>query len=119
MLERRTMIGGGLIGPNDTEFMGYPIVNSVEGPLEKIALSNCTEGCITRCILKYNDYSISACMIVYVLMLNDNLYLIDSHTQMVVAENSSNTYIDGFVMPRINRRDSLIEADIRSFPNQV
>ena len=58
-------------------------------------------------------------MIVYVLMLNDNLYLIDSYTQMVVVEEGSNTYTDGFVMPRISRRDSLIEAVIRSFPNEV
>lgn len=99
--------------------MGYPIVNSIEGPLPKITPPNCTEGCITRCILKYNDYSISACVIVYVLMLNDNLYLIDSHTQMVDVEEGSNTYTNGFVIPSISRRNSLIEADVIPFPNQV
>lgn len=91
MLERRTMIGGGVIGPNDTEFMGYPIVNSVEGPLSEITPSNCTEGCITRCILCGGYSSVKPCIIVYVLKLNDTLYLIDSYYQIVVPDNSLGT----------------------------
>lgn len=69
--------------------MGYPIVNSVEGPLSEILPSNCTEGCITRCILWNGDSNIKPCIIVYVLKLNDTLYLIDSYCQIVSLDSTS------------------------------
>ena len=99
--------------------MGYPIVNSVEGPLKEITPSNCTEGCITRCILKYNiNNLINTTIIVYVLKLTDNLYLIDSYTQMFVIEDySANPYV--FIMPKLSSSNLNISAGTGLFPNRV
>lgn len=97
--------------------MGYPIVNSIEGPLPEITSSNCTEGCITRCILNYNiNDSINASIIVYVLRLNNSLYLIDSYTQMVIVYDSPNPNM--LLMPRVTGSSSII-VDGGLFPNDV
>lgn len=93
--------------------MGYPIVNSVEGPLLKITPSNCTEGCITRCILYGGESSTKPCIIVYVLKLNDTLYLIDSYCQ-IVSELSS-----GASQLLMARCGSDITISYDNFPNNA
>ena len=94
-------------------------MNSIEGPLSIIRSSNCTEGCITRCILTRGSASVNVCIVVYILMLNNNLYLIDSYAQMITTYESANTGNSGFFMPKIDYQNNIIIADIKLFPNQV
>lgn len=117
MLERRTMIGGGVIGPHDTEFMGYPIVDSVEGPLEEIGSANCTEGCITRCLLTTFNYM---ALVVYVLRTNGNIYLIDS--SYIICDKiigGSTDQISSYLCIPCKSETSRIYANLRKFPNTI
>lgn len=57
--------------------MGYPIVNSVEGPLREITPYNCTEGCITRCLV-YQANQHNVILVAYVLLLDGTIYLLDN-----------------------------------------
>lgn len=66
--------------------MGYPIVNSIEGPLKQITASNCTEGCITRCLV-YQANRHNVILVAYVLLLDGTIYLLDS-SYVVACINS-------------------------------
>lgn len=91
--------------------MGYPIVNSIEGPLTQITSSDCTEGCITRCILYDGNSSVGPCIIVYVLRLNDDLYLIDSYCQIVQASDFNASRL---LVPKLGSRS--ITTEYAFFP---
>lgn len=116
MLERRTMIGGVVIGPNDTEFMGYPIVNSVEGPLKRITPSNCTEGCITRCLVYESDYNVT--LVAYILLLNDTMYLLDSSYVIAYIDSGSMMFMLN-VKSMSSSSNQVVEAYYSFFPNTV
>lgn len=94
--------------------MGYPIVNSVEGPLTQINSSNCTEGCITRCILYDGNSNVGPCIIVYALRLNDDLYLIDSYCQIV---QTSDFDASRLLVPKLESVS--ITTEYALFPNNV
>lgn len=115
MLERRTMIGG-VIGPNDTEFMGYPIVNSVEGPLRDITPTNCTEGCITRCLVYEADYNVI--LVAYILLLNDTMYLLDSSYVIAYTDTESMMFMLN-VKSMSSSSSQVVEAYHSFFPNTV
>ena len=88
-------------------------MNSVAGPLLSIGPSSCTEGCITRCILYYSEAGEpSACIIVYVLMLNKKLYLIDSYSQILIRDQ-----FPTFLMPKLD--SSSIGIGYGKFPNDI
>lgn len=116
MFERRTMIGGGVIGPNDTEFMGYPIVNSTEGPLDEIAPSNCTEGCITRCLIKSGSNTVNYAIVAYILRLNSKIFLIDSSYLIIQSSSMVNSRI---IFPNVNTNEGKISLGHGRFPNET
>lgn len=97
--------------------MGYPIVNSVEGPLEEITPSNCTEGCITRCLISSSsrrrvDYTIVA----YILCLNSNIFLIDSSYLIIQSDGMASSQI---VFPNVNTSAGKINLSSGRFPNET
>lgn len=99
--------------------MGYPIVNSIEGPLQEITPSNCTEGCITRCLVYDGNYNVI--LIAYVLLLNNTMYLLDS--SYMIAYTESGSFGSMMFMLDVRNMSSLssqaIEAYHSFFPNTV
>jgi len=96
--------------------MGYPIVNSIEGPLRNITPTNCTEGCITRCLVYETDHNVI--LVAYVLLLNNIMYLLDSSYMIAYTGTGSMMF-----MLNVNSMSSLsnqvVEAYHSFFPNTV
>lgn len=97
--------------------MGYPIVNSTEGPLDKITSSNCTEGCITRCLIRSGSSKVNYAIVAYILCLNSDIFLIDSSYLMV--ENSSGVMDARLIFPNVDESAMGIRLGAGSFPNET
>lgn len=97
--------------------MGYPIVNSVEGPLKQITPSNCTEGCITRCLV-YQANNCNVTLVAYVLLLNDTIYLLDS--SYVIAYTDSGSVMFMLDVRSISGSSSqILKVSDSLFPNTI
>lgn len=96
--------------------MGYPIMNSIEGPLRKITSSNCTEGCITRCLVYDGNYNVI--LIAYVLLLNDTMYLLDSSYVIAYMDTGSMMFMLD-VKSMSSSSTQAVKAYRSFFPNTV
>lgn len=94
--------------------MGYPIVNSVEGPLRDITSSNCTEGCITRCLVYEADFNVI--LVAYILLLNDTIYLLDSSYVIAYTDSGSMMFMLN-VKSMSSLSDQIVEVYHSFFPN--